>query len=143
MIFFEWKNGISDIDSCFLIRKKVFISEQGFSSDNEFDDIDKAAWHLLMKSDNKPIGTLRLFKEDGGFHVGRICMLKEHRGNGNGKAILKKAEEKALELGATELALSAQVRVADFYEKCGYVKQGKEYLDEFCPHIKMVKKLCD
>ena len=37
--------------------------------------------------------------------------------------------------------LSGQVRVAGFYEKLGYIKQGETYLDEGCPHIWMKKNL--
>jgi len=32
-------------------------------------------------------------------------------------------------------------RIADFYEKLSYQKQGGVYLDENCPHIAMPKEL--
>ena len=54
---------------------------------------------------------------------------------------MKLLEEKARELGAERLALSAQCRVREFYEKSGYTASGEVYLDQFCPHIHMEKSL--
>ena len=41
------------------IRKIVFIAEQGF--ENEFDDIDNIAKHIVIYQDNLAIGTCRIF----------------------------------------------------------------------------------
>ena len=42
------------------IRQKVFVDEQGFQ--NEFDDIDEAATHIVMFDEDKiPIATCRIF----------------------------------------------------------------------------------
>jgi len=54
---------------------------------------------------------------------------------------LKKLEEKARELGARELQLSAQVQAQGFYEKNGYQAFGSTYPDEHVPHISMKKKV--
>ena len=37
-----------------------------------------------------------------------------------------------------KIVVSSQTRVRGFYESLGFVAEGKEYLDQFCPHIKMV-----
>ena len=50
-------------------------------------------------------------------------------------------EDKARELGADKIVLSAQCRVRGFYEKCGYTAYGDIYLDEYCEHIRMEKNL--
>ncbi|MDY4474645.1 GNAT family N-acetyltransferase [Mitsuokella sp.] len=39
------------------------------------------------------------------------------------------------------LVLSAQIQARPFYEKLGYRASGEEYLDEYCPHIRMEKEL--
>ena len=43
------------------IREEVFMREQGFSEELEFDDIDQTAWHIVLTSRGKPVGTGRLF----------------------------------------------------------------------------------
>ena len=53
----------------------------------------------------------------------------------------KGLEEKALELGANHIELSAQIQAKDFYKKLGYTEIGEIYKEEFCPHIKMFKDL--
>ena len=78
----EWFYGKEQIDNCFFVRKKVFVIEQGFSEELEFDDIDSIAYHLCIYDDNnQPIATARLFQEHGVYHCGRICILKEYRKN--------------------------------------------------------------
>lgn len=138
---FKFILGSCNLDDCFLIREKVFIKEQGFSADGEFDDIDKDAEHLLVLENNTPVATARLFKKDGKYFAGRICVLKEHRGKNIGALMMEALENKVKEHGCNYLYLSAQVRVSEFYKKIGYETCSEEYLDEFCPHILMRKAL--
>ena len=51
------------------------------------------------------------------------------------------AEAELRRRGAAGMEVSAQCRVQPFYEKCGFTSVGEVYLDEFCPHIRMVKEL--
>ena len=123
------------------IRKAVFVDEQGFQ--NEFDEIDDSdtVVHMLLCKDDEPIATCRFFKINDEYKIGRIAVVKEYRGQGIGRIIVRCAEEKVYELGGRELSLSSQVRVQGFYEKLGYVAEGEIYMDQMCPHIKMRKKL--
>lgn len=124
-----------------MIRKVVFEDEQGFR--DEFDGIDDSdtVVHMLLCKDDEPIATCRFFKVNDEYKIGRIAVVKEYRGQGIGKMIVRCAEEKVYELGGRELSLSSQVRVQGFYEKLGYVAEGEIYMDQMCPHIKMKKKL--
>lgn len=150
----EWKYGYHESSDCFLVRKKVFVDEQGFSQENEFDKIDHISHHLCIYTDDGiPVAAARLFLEDLEqasqadtekpicYHCGRICVLSSHRGLGIGTLIMNELEKKAVLLNANQLVLSAQVRVKDFYSKLSYIQQGEEYLDEFCPHILMKKRI--
>lgn len=137
----EWNYGKKDIEDCFLVRKKVFVDEQNFSEELEYDDIDAVAYHLCFYDEDRPIAAARLFQENDHYHCGRICVLKEYRGSGLGRIIMNEIERKAKELNATTLILSAQVRVKPFYLKAGYQTYGEEYFDEYCPHIEMRKAL--
>ena len=55
--------------------------------------------------------------------------------------MLQKAEDWLRQRGVQSVSLSAQVRVQPFYEQLGFHAVGQEYLDEYCPHIKMVKEV--
>lgn len=128
-------------DDAVMIRKKVFVEEQGF--EEEFDGIDDRATHIVMYDGDRPIATCRFFWDDEkqGYLVGRIAVMKEYRGKSIGSIILREAEEQVRKLGGDGLSLAAQVRAKVFYEKQGYTATGAEFYEEYCPHVWMVKKL--
>ena len=123
------------------IRKAVFVEEQGFQ--NEFDDIDQRAIHLIVAFNGKWVATARVFadKEAGTYDIGRVCVLKAYRKYHLGSKLMHLIEEKVKELGGKKIILSAQCRVRPFYEKLGYTASGGVYLDEYCEHIHMEKHL--
>lgn len=123
------------------IRQEVFVEEQGFLQ--EFDEIDGIAKHIVIFDEDRAVGTCRLFfqKNEQDYHVGRVAVTKEYRGRGLGKMLMDAAEECIRDLGGTSITLSGQVRVAEFYERLGYRREGGEYLDEGCPHVKLRKCL--
>ena len=123
------------------IRQAVFVEEQGFQE--EFDAIDRHALHLLLFVDGRPVGTLRAFTEDGGthWHIGRVAVIQSARQLHLGRRMMDLAEAELRRRGAACIEVSAQCRVQPFYEKCGFTSVGEVYLDEFCPHIRMVKEL--
>ena len=50
-------------EGCAAVRKAVFMEEQGFQQ--EFDDVDDRAYHVLIQDGERPVATGRLFTEDG------------------------------------------------------------------------------
>ncbi|MBQ7186374.1 MAG: GNAT family N-acetyltransferase [Ruminococcus sp.] len=131
--------GLDNAPEAEAIRREVFMEEQGFH--NEFDDIDKRAYHAVIYTDGKASAVGRLFDGRSGWHIGRVAVRKEFRGAGLGALVVMSLEEKAASLGAECIRLSAQVRAQGFYERLGYTAEGEEYLDETCPHIAMYKML--
>jgi predicted GNAT family N-acyltransferase len=125
------------------IRSEVFVKEQGFVE--EFDEIDGIAKNIVLYEKEQPISTCRIYfnSEKQSFVIGRIAVIKELRRKNIGSKMINVAEETIKRDGGKSVMLSAQVRVAEFYEKQGYKKQGKTYLDEDCPHIWMKKNLED
>ncbi|MBR4306005.1 MAG: GNAT family N-acetyltransferase [Ruminiclostridium sp.] len=122
------------------IREDVFLCEQGFTV--EYDDIDKEAYHVIVFDEDKPIATARFYGNENPVHIGRVAVIKEYRRKGIGEYLMKSTEAYAREkMGALSITLGAQTRVSEFYKKCGYAEYGDEYMDEFCPHINMLKKL--
>ena len=124
------------------IRKKVFIEEQGFAY--EFDEKDDIAAHLVLFDESgTPLATCRVFKDcRHDFYVlGRVAVLKEHRGKNLGLALLKEAENYVKEKGGNLIVLHAQLRAIDFYKKAGFTEFGEVEYDEGCAHIYMKKYL--
>ena len=121
------------------IREEVFMKEQGFQ--DEFDAIDASATHLVLFDNKTPVGTCRFYTEDGVYLIGRIAVIKSHRGKHLGATLLEAAEAAIRSDGGTLTRLHAQCRAQTFYEKQGYQAYGDIALDEGCPHIWMKKLL--
>ncbi len=128
-------------EEAYKIREEVFIFEQGFV--NELDDIDKIATHIVLYIDKEPVGTCRVFfdKELEEYLIGRVAVLKKHRGKSLGAKIIAEAEKQIVKKGGKSAVLSAQDRAKDFYKKQGYTVFGELHYDEGCPHVWMKKDL--
>ena len=106
------------------------MKEQGFQ--NEFDEIDERAYHVVVYQDKCAIATGRMYFEDEKTMIlGRIAVIKEYRGTGLGNKVVKSLENKAKELNCTTVKLSAQQRAQMFYEKLGYQPIGEVDYDEW------------
>lgn len=123
------------------IRTQVFLDEQKFTV--EFDDTDAICTHLVMFIDDRAAAVCRYFYSEvnGCYMIGRVAVSKEFRGRHLGTQIMTAAEEHIREDGGVKTAVSAQCRVSGFYESLGYTKTSEEYLDEYCPHVLMIKEL--
>lgn len=121
------------------IRIEIFMKEQGF--ENEFDDIDNIANHIVCYDDNKAIGTCRYFKENDHYTIGRVAVLKEYRKQHIGHLLLKIAEAEIKKLNGKEIVVHAQQQAFPFYEKLGYKIFGELDYDEECPHVWMKKEI--
>lgn len=132
-----------DIKRCFSIRKKVFVEEQGVPLSIEIDDHDQSATHLLVSQNGQAIGAgrFRWYDDKKTIKVERICMLPTHRGQGNGRELMQKVEEFAIQQKATQLLLNAQVTVLPFYEKLGYEQCSEEFMDAGIAHVSMQKNI--
>lgn len=145
MLEFTFCHGLENAPDAKNIRTAVFVCEQGFTPELEFDVYDAAAVHIVGAAFGKPVCAGRLFHENGAkngtLHVGRICVLKEERGKHYGQALLLAIEEEARRQSAAVLELGAQTGAVPFYEKLGYKSYGDIFYDEAVPHIMMAKSL--
>jgi len=120
------------------IRFSVFVVEQRVPADLEMDENDAASLHALAYGDGQAIGTGRLLP-DG--HIGRMAVLKDWRGRGAGRAMLRRLIEAARQRGHREVALSAQVHALEFYRAEGFEPDGPVYEEAGIPHQSMRRKL--
>ncbi|MDE6923961.1 MAG: GNAT family N-acetyltransferase [Acetatifactor sp.] len=124
------------------IRRKVFVEEQGFQ--DEFDEIDNAAAHIVMFDENDlPVATCRVFPDEttDSYILGRLAVIKEYRGKNTGSAVIKEAEQYVRKKNGKSISLHAQCRAADFYRKSGFTEFGDIEEEQGCPHIWMCKHL--
>ncbi|WP_317366408.1 GNAT family N-acetyltransferase [uncultured Tyzzerella sp.] len=127
----------TDIKLAFDIRKQVFINEQNVPEEIEIDGSDKYAKNMILKVDNKPIGTGRLIVIDNKMYIGRVAILKEYRKKGYATHLVKFLLAEAKNMGYNEVFIHSQSYVKDFYEKIGFVAFGKEFIEANIPHINM------
>ena len=127
----------ADFEHCRAIRMTVFVEEQAVPAELEMDDLDAVATHLLATVDGRPAGTARIVDKGASVKIGRVAVLKEHRGGGVGRLIMEFAIDEARRRGYSEVVLSSQTYVIPFYERLGFVAEGPEYDDAGIPHRTM------
>lgn len=127
-----------DLEACHLLRRVVFIEEQGVSEAEELDDRDDGAIHLLARQNGKPVASARLLLDGDIGKIGRVCVLKDMRGTGLGQQLMMKAlEELSRQPDITTAKLGAQCHALGFYEKLGFTAYGPIYDDAGIPHQDM------
>jgi predicted GNAT family N-acyltransferase len=131
-----------DITTCRALRREVFIEEQGVSPDDEIDDQDDSAIHLLAFDNDAPVGTARLILKGSTGKIGRVCVRAPARGTGLGAALIRAALDVLRQQpGVTQAALGAQSHATGFYEKLGFRVVGDEFIDAGIPHRSMILDL--
>lgn len=129
------------LEEAFSIRKKIFVEEQKVPEEEEIDHLESEATHFILYCDGKPAGAGRFRTVDDYGKVERICVLKEFRGSGSGKALMEKIQSYAKEQDIKKLKLNAQTQAIPFYSKLGYEVISDEFLDAGIPHKTMSKNI--
>ena len=119
------------------IRIAVFMEEQGFV--DEFDALDDLCTHYVAFDGEDAVATCRTWIADDGYHLGRLAVMKSHRGQGLGALMLQEAEAYVKSIGGESISLHAQCRAEAFYRKSGYSPYGEIDYDEGVEHIHMRK----
>lgn len=136
------KYGSASFEDARMIRLRVFIEEQRVPVEEEWDEADATARHVVARhADGSPIGTGRLLvrKDDpeGTARIGRMAVLPEARGLGVGMAILLSLIEEARTAGFKRILLQSQTHAMDFYGRAGFTVCGPEYMESGIPHRDM------
>ena len=144
---FIWRNFNSiskdELYDVLSLRQRVFIIEQDCLYE-DLDYSDQDANHLLLYKDNKLIGYSRVFspgiKYDAA-SIGRIVTDLDYRGKGYGKIITQESIQFLKNnFPESDITISAQYRLVDFYENLGFETEGNVYLEDDIEHIKMTLK---
>ncbi|WP_341863289.1 GNAT family N-acetyltransferase [Gymnodinialimonas sp. 57CJ19] len=124
------KIALADTDAarqaCFDIRRAVFIEEQQIPEAEEWDADDATCLHYLA---GDGAGTARVIPRGDTAKIGRVAVMKAHRGTGLGARIMQTLMEDAKARGFTAAELESQVYAIAFYERLGFVAEGPDYDD--------------
>ncbi len=124
------------------LRSEVFVVEQDCVY-QDIDGKDGKALHILGYEGEKLVAYSRCFAPDIYFTeaaIGRVVVDAAFRDKGYGHKILDAAIDAILEkYNTSKIKLSAQTYLIDFYTSHGFIKTGKEYLEDGIPHIAMIK----
>jgi len=134
--------GPAEFARCAAIRTEVFVAEQRVPPEEEMDELDRDAVHVLAWLDGAPVATGRLIlTEDAHAKIGRMAVLRPHRRQGVGSAVLTKLMELARERGVRELSLAGQLHAIPFYERFGFVAGGDVFVEAGIEHRMMDREL--
>jgi predicted GNAT family N-acyltransferase len=121
------------------IRNAVFVAEQGIPAEVEWDGRDVDCRHVLaLAGDADVIATGRLMA-DG--RIGRMAVLRAWRGCGVGLAMLERLQQQAQQDGLRRVYVHAQLEVAGFYRRAGFLISGQPFIAVNIAHVKMTKAL--
>ena len=128
---------------CAGIRTEVFIVEQQVPTEEEMDQLDADAVHVLAYAEGQPVGTGRLVLLEGGAaRIGRMAVLRARRRRGVGSAILHRLLEEARARSVHRVVLAGQLHAIRFYERHGFTAHGEVFLDAGIEH-RMMERMLD
>lgn len=127
MILVRKTDGKAEFEKHLEIRKAVFQLEQGVPESADLDDFDKkrTAESYLAFYNGEAVGAARWRENRAGFKLERICILKEFRGKGIGKAIVRTLMNEVPKNMPPNLA--SQADVVPFYKQFGFRARGESF----------------
>lgn len=129
----------TDFKALQAIREPVFIAEQGFPIEEEWDSLDPLSRHVIAEDEaGRPIGTGRLTPEQ---KIGRMAVVPEWRGTGVGAEVLSALIHIARSIGYRRVSLHSQMHAIPFYARAGFKPVGEPFDECGAPHQDMVLDL--
>jgi len=124
-------------NEAFRLRRAVFITEQKVPPEEEFDQDDLTAHHLVAILDGEVCGTLRVIYSDEHVKIGRVAVSAAARGHGIATLMLLHAMKDHGSARDNRFYLTAQTDKTGLYERFGFKAFGPEFLDGGMPHLAM------
>ncbi len=123
------------------IRELLFVEQEGYSFEEEFDGSDLDNTNLLIYLKAQPIGTIRFQSlRANEYKISRVAILPEFQKHGYATLAIKKIESMIAEkVNPIKFVINAQERYVSLYEKIGYTKKGNSFLDGKIAHFRMEK----
>ncbi|MCD6083319.1 GNAT family N-acetyltransferase [Candidatus Aerophobetes bacterium] len=129
-----------ELNEVLKIREIVFVKGQNCPWECEMDGLDEEAEHIIVKYCGKTIGCARIRFLENRAKLERVALLKEYRGRGFGKEMMKYLIRHCKRRKVEEIFLHSQLHVKDFYKKFGFKPRGKTFMEAGIEHIEMYMK---
>ena len=124
------------------LRSEVFVVEQQCIF-HDMDGADPKAMHLLGVQHGELQAYARCFEAGVKFteaSFGRVLTRQSARGKGLGHVLVAQAISAISQVwGPQAIRIGAQMQLADFYAKHGFVDTGTHYLEDGIPHLEMLR----
>ncbi|MCL2378502.1 MAG: GNAT family N-acetyltransferase [Defluviitaleaceae bacterium] len=139
MLILKWFFGDTGLEDAYGIRQEVFVQEQNVSEAEEYDGTDASCIHLVAYENTIPVATGRIMISGDDFVIGRVAVLKSHRGQNLGLGIMQALIDACYTMGGEtqRQTLHAQTHARGFYEKLGFTAYGDTFIEANIPHIAM------
>jgi predicted GNAT family N-acyltransferase len=109
------------------IRSSVFLAEQDCPYDEEFDNNDLSACHLIAYLHDEPVATLRVRWFAGFAKIERVCVMKHVRGGALVKLMIETAVEMIARKGYVHVIGYIQKRLVPFWKQLGFLpREGRD-----------------
>jgi len=132
----------ADVKAALAVRLEVFVQEQQVPPEEELDEYDKTARHLVAKEEGRIVATARVYlPSPAEARIGRMAVLKPYRRRGIGRRMLALLCEEAKRQVAAKATLHAQWYARAFYSKYGFTETGEPFMEANIKHIGMEKAL--
>jgi len=105
-------------------------------------EADKGDRHFGLREKGDWLGTVVVSGQGAGAaKLRQIAVTGERQGEGLGRILMERIEEKLALEGVVEFVLNARLTVAEFYEAVGYLREGDLFEEIGLPHLRMRKRL--
>ena len=117
------------------LREAVFVVEQECAY-QELDgrDLEPGTRHLWAELDGEPVGYLRILDDGEHVRIGRVLVVRPHRGAGLSGVLMRAALEV---VGDRASVLDAQTPLVGWYTGFGFVQDGEPFVEDGIPHTPM------
>ena len=117
----EGMNSIMDL----VIR--TFTGEQDIPADMNYLPPDKQPYWFCAEEDEKLIGTIAFFKEDDGWHAGRLALEPAYRGQHIGSRLVSYSFSEMFSKGIGEIVMEGRPATVHILTKLGAQVTGQAF----------------
>jgi predicted GNAT family N-acyltransferase len=117
----EVVRNLNDYMKIVAIRSAVFLAEQDCPYDEEFDQNDLCAAHLIAYLRDEPVATLRIRWFANFAKIERVCVMKHVRGGSLVKLMIETAVELIGRKGYVHIVGYIQKRLVPFWKQLGFL----------------------
>jgi predicted GNAT family N-acyltransferase len=123
----EVVRNLNDYMKVVAIRSSVFLAEQDCPYDEEFDNNDLSACHLIAYLRGEPVATLRIRWFANFAKIERVCVMKHVRGGALVKLMIETAVDLIGRKGYLHIIGYIQKRLVPFWKQLGFSpREGRE-----------------